>query len=327
MNERISLFLKGMVMGMAEVIPGVSGGTIAFITGIYETLINTIKAFLGPAVWRSLSSEGLAAAWKVGNVGFLLPLMLGMGTGLVSGVFVISDLLEKYPPLVWAFFFGLIIASAIFVGRQVKQWSLQTVAAIVLAAIVAYLITTVSPAQGPQTAWFVFLSGAIAISALILPGVSGSFILLLLGMYQYVIGSVKSFLETFAFDKLLVIFFFGLGCLVGLGTFSRVLSWMFKHYRDLTLATLTGFMIGSLNKIWPWRKPVLGMTESGEVVSLTPGMEIDKVIKEVNLLPAQYGLEVGESFFWLALVAMLIGFAIVFLLERVGSNNKLEVGV
>jgi len=327
MNERISLILKGMAMGMAEVIPGVSGGTIAFITGIYEKLIHTIKAFLGTTVWRTLSRDGFSETWKAGNLGFLLPLLLGMGAGLVSGVFLISDLLERYPPIVWAFFFGLIIASAIFVGRQIEKWSLQHVAAVALAAIVAYLITTVSPAEGPQTAWFVFLSGAIAISALILPGVSGSFILLLLGMYQFVIGSVKEFLQTFSFDTLIVIFFFGLGCLVGLGTFSRILSWMFKHYRDLTLATLTGFMIGSLNKIWPWRKPVLAMTESGEIVRPGPGVEMDKIIQEVNQLPAQYAAEVGEPFLWGALVMMLIGFSIVFVLERVGSRTNMQVGV
>ncbi len=327
MNERISLILKGMAMGMAEVIPGVSGGTIAFITGIYEKLIDTIKAFLGTTVWRTLSRDGLSEAWKAGNLGFLLPLLLGMGAGLVSGVFLISDLLERYPPIVWAFFFGLIIASAIFVGRQIDRWSLQQVAAVLLAAIVAYLITTVSPAEGPQTAWFVFLSGAIAISALILPGVSGSFILLLLGMYQFVIGSVKEFLQTFSFDKLIVIVFFGLGCLVGLGTFSRILSWMFKNYRDLTLATLTGFMIGSLNKIWPWRKPILAMTESGEIVRPGPGVEMDKIIQEVNQLPAQYAVEVGEPFLLGALIMMFVGFSIVFVLERVGSRTNMQVGV
>jgi len=303
MKNTLSLMLKGMAMGMAEVVPGVSGGTIAFITGIYETLIHTIKIVLSPEPWRKLLSEGLMPAWKTANGGFLLSLLLGMGLGIGLGVFGISYLLEHFPPIVWAFFFGLIIASAIYISRQVSGWNARAAAALLFGILVSYFITQASPAQGPESWWFVFLSGAVAISALILPGISGSFILLLLGMYTLVIGTVKAVLETFAFDQLLLLAVFALGCLFGLATFSRVLSWLFAHYKAVTLAGLTGFMIGSLPKIWPWRNVVqYRINSKGEQVPFL----------EDNVWPVDYA---GEPYLIWAWVAGLAGFALVFGLE------------
>ncbi len=320
-SGKLALALKGMAMGIAEVIPGVSGGTIAFITGIYETLIDTIKNILGPEVWTTLRREGLAAAWAKANGTFLSLLLAGMASGVIVGVFGISHLLENYPIMLWAFFFGLIIASAVYIGKQVKRWRYTEVLVLVAGTFLAYLITIASPAEGSTALGLVFISGVIAISALILPGISGSFILLLMGMYTIIIPTVKEALKTQAPDKLLVLGVFAAGCLIGLGVFSRILSWTFKNYHNETLALLTGFMLGSLNKIWPWRKPVLGVNEAGETVTIQPGMEIEKVIKEVNLMPGQYAAEVGDSFLLGALLAMALGMAIVFILDRLDERG------
>ena len=321
-SEIISLALKGMAMGMAEVIPGVSGGTIAFITGIYEKLLESIKNILGPEVWRSWQKDGFKAAWEKANGAFIVFLLIGMLGGIVIGVFGITYLLETYPVLLWAFFFGLIIGSAIYIGRQIPKWGMVEIIGVIAGTIIAYLITVASPAEGSNSYLMVFIAGAIAISALILPGISGSFMLLLMGMYTIIIPTVKEALKTLAPDKLITLVVFGLGCLLGLATFSRLLSWTFKHYRTPTLAILTGFMIGSLNKIWPWRKPVLGIDETGNLVNIETGMQIDKVIKEINLLPAQYQLEVGANFLPAAIICMIAGLLIVFLLEYMGRDKS-----
>jgi putative membrane protein len=318
----ISIALKGMAMGMAEVIPGVSGGTIAFITGIYEKLLESIKNILGPEAWRSWRSEGFKAAWQNINGTFLVFLLTGMAVGIVIGVFGITYLLETYPVLLWAFFFGLIIGSAIYIGRQIPKWGMIEIIAVIAGTIIAYLITIASPAEGSDSYLMVFIAGAIAISALILPGISGSFMLLLMGMYTIIIPTVKEALKTLAPDKLATLFVLGMGCLLGLATFSRLLSWTFKHYRTPTLAVLTGFMIGSLNKIWPWRKPVLGIDETGKLVNIEAGVQIEKVIKEINLLPAQYQLEVGANFLVPSILAMIAGLLIVFLLEYLGREKS-----
>ncbi len=305
----IALALKGMAMGIAEVIPGVSGGTIAFITGIYERLIHAIKNILGPELVRSFQRDGLAGVWKSVDGAFLLTLVFGMAIGVGVGVFGVSHLLENYPVLLWAFFFGLIVASAIYIGRQVERWRWQEIAVLLAGCIVAYVITVAAPAQGSGAPWFVFLAGAIAISALILPGISGSFMLLLMGMYTLIIPSLKNFLESQDMDSLIVILIFGLGCLTGLATFSRVLSWTFRNYRNLTLATLTGFMIGSLNKIWPWRNVISYRIDShGEEVPFL----------ERSVWPSQFD---GEPMILGVIILMVLGFAVVFLIDWMDSRN------
>lgn len=309
-KTNISLILKGMAMGIAEVIPGVSGGTIAFITGIYERLIESIKSILGPEVFRSFRRGGVREAWQTINGQFLVFVFLGMALGFVTGVFGVSSLLESYPVLVWAFFFGLIVASAVYIGRQVGRWHLVEVVGLVLAAILAYWITIATPAQSTDALWMVFLAGAIAISALILPGISGSFILLLMGMYTVIFPKIKDALSTFSFDSLIVVIVFGLGCLFGLATFARLLSWTFKKYHNTTLAVLTGFMIGSLNKIWPWRNVLeTRIDSSGEVVPFL----------EKSVWPAQFE---GNPQVALAIVMMLVGVLVVFLLERVDQKRE-----
>lgn len=312
LTAKLLLALKGMAMGIAEVIPGVSGGTIALITGIYEELIHTVKAVLGPSWLKAWQQEGVAGAWRAANGSFILFLLGGMAAGVIFGVFVVTHLLETVPELLWAFFFGLIIASALYVGRQVVRWGAAEMAAIVAGIALAYWISVANPAQGTEALWYVFLGGVIAISAMILPGISGSFILLLMGLYTYIIPTVKEALKTFALENLLVLGVFGTGCLIGLSAFSRVLSWTFKYYRYQTLAMLTGFMIGSLNKIWPWRNVLSYRINSrGEEVPFL----------EKNVLPAQYE---GEAMVAGVLLCVVIGFAVVFLLERMGRDQEGE---
>ena len=227
------------------------GGTIAFITGIYERLINAIKSVLGLEGIRALREGGLSGAWKAIDGFFLLFLVGGMAAGIIAGAFGVSYLLETYPEMVWAFFFGLIVASAIYIGRQVRPWNTSGILALVVGIAVAYWITIANPAGGNESPVFIFFAGAIAISALILPGISGSFILLLLGMYQFILHQTlkEGVLENQEPAALITLGIFALGCLLGLATFSRVLSWTFKRYKNTTLALLTGFMIGSLNKV------------------------------------------------------------------------------
>ncbi|MEQ9262782.1 MAG: DUF368 domain-containing protein [Owenweeksia sp.] len=250
--SQLSLVFKGMAMGMAEVVPGVSGGTIAFITGIYERLIFAIKS-VDTEFIKLLFSGKIKQAWEKIDGNFLLFLIGGMALGIGIGVFAITWLLEHHPLLIWAFFFGLILASVYVVGRDIKSWSAIPVMALIAGAVLVYYVTIAVPSSPNTSLWFVFICGAVAISALLLPGLSGSFILLLLGMYTYIIPKVKDILSG-DLSGLVVIGVFAAGCLTGLLSFSRVLTWAFKHYKNITLAFLTGLMIGSLNKVWPWQQ-------------------------------------------------------------------------
>lgn len=322
-KSQFGLALKGMAMGIAEVIPGVSGGTIAFITGIYEKLINTIKAF-SPALFGVFQKDGIGGVWREVNGIFLMTLLIGMAGGVVIGVFGVTHLLEEYPQHLWGFFFGLIIASAIYIGKQVSKWGPFEIVGLLLGTALAYYITIASPASGNEALWFVFLSGMIAISALILPGISGSFILLLMGMYTFIIPKVKEALTTFSSESLIITGVFAMGCLVGITSISRVISWMFDHYRNTTLAVLTGFMVGSLNKVWPWRiatqwidkEDVKGAILTNIDNYATP--DNLKILKEVSVLPNSF---VGEPHLIPVLILMVVGFLAVFGLEKVGSKS------
>jgi putative membrane protein len=304
MRNRLLLFLKGAAMGLAEVIPGVSGGTLAFITGIYEELLDTIKNILGPELFKAFREGGIKAVWEKANGPFLAVLLPGMAFGLIMGVFIVTKLLESFPQLLWAFFFGLIVASVWYIGKRVGKWRTPEVIGLIAAAALAFYITIAAPAQGTTSLWFILICGMIAISALILPGISGSFILLLMGMYTVIIPAVKTALTTFDATSLTILIVFAIGALIGLATFSRVLSWAFKHQRSLTMAILTGFMIGSLNKIWPWRNVLEYRTNSsGEQVPFL----------EKSVLPATYD---GEPMVLGVIVLMILGFLVVWLLDR-----------
>ncbi|MCP4439415.1 MAG: DUF368 domain-containing protein [Aureispira sp.] len=311
----ISNALKGAAMGIAEIIPGVSGGTIAFITGIYERLLNCIKAFNFSLI-KTFKESGVKGVWEAIDGMFLLTLIMGMGFGVIVGVFGVTHLLENYPEPLWAFFFGLIIASAVYIGKQIPSWRASEFVLIAIGVIVAYGITILPVGEGSKSLLYVFLAGTIAISALILPGISGSFMLLLMGMYTYIIPSIKLALKEQDPEALMVLIVFAGGCLVGLLTFARVLSWTFKNYHSPTLALLTGFMIGSLNKIWPWRIPL-------EQIQAADG-EL-KTVTESNLMPNAYDAIAGnESHLVLCIVTAIIGFAVVFLLERLDNSQPEE---
>lgn len=303
----VSTALKGMAMGMAEVIPGVSGGTIAFITGIYERLLASISSFGGNLI-GTFKSGGLKAVWSAIDGNFLVALLCGMFVGIVSGVFGITWLLDNYPPVVWGFFFALIIASSIYMIRMVESWNILSGVLLVIGIAVAYGITVLAPSAGNEALWFVFLSGCIAISALILPGISGSFILLLLGMYTIVIPAVKDMLKTFSTDSLLIVAVFGLGCITGVMVFSRLLTFVFKNFKDHTIAILTGFMIGSLNKIWPWRVCVDEAVVNGKL----------KCLKEQNIMASAYE---SEPYVMGVVLAMILGVALVWFLAKTDKSK------
>lgn len=306
-KDRALLFLKGMAMGAADVVPGVSGGTIAFITNIYETLIDSIHA-IGPKTLVILKNEGIARAWSSFNGNFLLVLFLGILTSVISLAKLITHLLDTYPVLVWSFFFGLIIVSAIFVGRQIRDWNALKLIGLVLGTAAAWQLSELTPTEVQATPVIIFFSGALAICAMILPGVSGSFILLMLGMYSYVLGAIKSL-------DIATMGIFAAGCLVGLLSFSRLLNWLLKHYHEMTMAVLTGVMLGSLNKVWPWKHTLSFRTNShGEQVPLL----------QENVTPAQFSELAGQDPQVLTGVGlMLVAILLVVSLEWVSlAGNK-----
>jgi len=315
LNQSIQLILKGFAMGIAEVIPGVSGGTIAFITGIYERLIESIKAF-HPSLIGNFRTGGLSAVWEKLNGTFLMKVIGGMVIGFGGGAFGVTYLLETYPPPVWAFFFGLIISSVIYLARQIDHWNWKTIGALVIGTLSAYFITKMMPSTGSDNPLMIFIAGFIAISALILPGISGSFMLLLMGMYSIVMGAIKGVIKTQSFEDIKVFFIFSLGALAGLMVFSRVLSWMFKQYRQITLAVLTGFMIGSLNKIWPWRNVLTTRTNS-------KGVEV--ALLEENVMPSAYEpfhLAVNDPLVLVSVISLVIGFGLVLFLSKFDDSKS-----
>jgi len=316
----VSAALKGMCMGMAEVIPGVSGGTIAFITGIYERLINAIKEVDVDAL-KMLSKFKLVKLFHKVDGFFLLSLAIGMFIGIGIGVLGIGYLLENYPAPVWGFFFGLIIASAIYIARKIDKWSVGVIGAAILGCAIALLVTYLSPTEGSDNLLWVFLSGCIAISALILPGVSGSFILLLLGMYTVVRNAAELAMTDQDVGSMITLFVFMLGCGVGLLSFARVMSFAFKNYRNVTLGLLTGFMLGSLRKIWPWRNVDQYLDkETNEVVMYSDSFA--NLPEEIQILSEQL---VGPSGYLdspmtiTTIICGVVGFAVLYgfsLLEK-----------
>jgi putative membrane protein len=317
--------LKGACMGIAEVIPGVSGGTIAFITGIYERLINAIKGFDIEAI-KLLFSFKLVDFFKKIDGFFLLSLAIGMFVGIGVGVLGIGHLLENYPAPVWGFFFGLIIASALYIGNQIKKWDFKTILILLLGFGIALGITYLSPTEGSGNLLWVFLCGCIAISALILPGVSGSFILLLLGMYTVVRNAAEVVIREQELSSVVLLLSFVLGCAVGLISFARVMSYAFKNYKDLTLGLLTGFMLGSLRKIWPWRNIDTYLNkDTGEIINHSGGSvalpEEMQILSEQLVSPSGY---FGNPLTLVTIICLLTGFFILlgfFIIDRRRSSR------
>jgi putative membrane protein len=322
--NNLLIALKGMAMGMAETVPGVSGGTIAFITGIYEKLLETIKAFK-PSLLKTWKQDGIKAVWKEINGTFLVSLLGGMVVGIGIGVVAIEKLIHLYPPVVWAFFFGLIIASIIYIGKQISKWDILTIGALILGGIIAFGITQIPIGQVNESLWFVFICGAIAVSALILPGISGSFILLIMGMYSYILHDTlkTGLIENHESGALITMIVFGLGMIVGLVTMARFLTWSLKKHKNITFALLTGFMIGALNKLWPWRVPVNVMDENDNIVEFSKGMEFDKVISEYSTSPSGYLENIGEpSFLVGVIVFFFVGLLLVLGMDYFSKNKS-----
>ena len=305
-----------MPWAAADVVPGVSGGTIAFISGIYEELIESIdKINLG--VFKVWKTDGFKTAWNSINGTFLVALFSGIAISILSLAKLIKWLLHNEPVLLWSFFFGLVLASILYIAKQIKNWSALVFVAIVLTSILSYYITLAEPFASPDSPYYLLFCGFIAIIAMILPGVSGAFILLILGAYQTAIdtinnlrdglftGNMELFKEAFINFSLLA-----LGAIVGIKVFSKLLNWMFKHKKNLTLAILTGFMIGSLNKIWPW-KQVLSTRVNSEGIKVP--------LLEKSILPTNFD---GDSQLLMASVFIIIGFFTILLLERLGKDKN-----
>ena len=295
-------------MGAADVVPGVSGGTIAFITGIYEELIDSIKSINVQNV-RLLFKKGIPAFWEAINGSFLLALASGIAFSIITLARLLKYILETHPILIWSFFFGLIVASAIYVARQISKWNFLTIILLIAGLILAYFITESTPAETPNSYWFIFLTGAIAICAMILPGISGSFIMLLMGKYEFILSVVNEL-------KIVYLLVFASGAVVGLLSFSNLLSWLLKKYHDFTVAVLAGFMIGALNKVWPWKQTIETYTNShGDL----------KPLIESNIMPTTYESLTGNSSeLLLAIVFVIIGFSLIFIIERIADYFKVK---
>ena len=290
------LMLKGIAMGAADVVPGVSGGTVAFIVGIYEELINSIKS-INPTNLKLLFSLRIAEFWKAINANFLLALVSGIAISIFSLAKLITYLLENEPVLVWAFFFGLVLSSTYFVTKTITQWDWKTYLFFVIGTVGAYFITVATPTETPNNLFFIFLCGAIAICAMILPGISGSFILVLLGKYFYIMSAVKSL-------DIVVMLVFICGAFIGITSFSNVLSFLLRRFHNTTIATLAGFMLGSLNKVWPWKETVETYVDSHGHI---------KPLVEENILP--------NTLLWEGIGLMLFGFILVYVLEKISQKK------
>lgn len=299
------LMLKGCAMGMADVIPGVSGGTIAFISGIYEELVDSIRS-IGSRSVRLLFMLRFREFWQAVNGNFLLAVFAGLLVAVFSLANVMTFLLEEHPIEVWSFFFGLIIASTLFVAREVGHWNWATVVSFLVGTGAALWITLASPAQTPDAWWFILLSGAIAICAMILPGISGAFILLLMGKYQFILSAVSNF-------DVGILLLFGVGAVAGLISFSHVLSWLLKRYHDLTVALLMGFMIGSLNKVWPWKQTLETYLDSHGTA---------QPLVERNVWPGTFESLGEPSQVGWAVVCCAGGFLLIWGIERLGDWVK-----
>ncbi|MCX7550001.1 DUF368 domain-containing protein [Xanthomarina sp. F2636L] len=323
--------LKGVAMGAADAVPGVSGGTIALISGIYEELISTISN-VNISLLKILRKEGLKPFWKALNGNFILALLIGILTSFASFMRLAKYLIEQHPILIWSFFFGLIIASIFFVGKQINKWSISTFVALIVGAFIAYYVTTLPSMASNSNPLFLFIAGSIAICAMILPGISGSFILVILGAYK----TLSDAIHDWDFKRIAI---FGLGAIVGLLSFSRVLKWLFKHYYNTTLALLTGFIIGSLNKIWPWKQSITVLNDTtGQAVTFSEisnlgtlsvyqqqinDFESYKIVTEESVWPFVYStINNGvNSQLNLAIVLIIVGFLTIFILEKVGSKK------
>lgn len=302
------LFIKGMAMGAANVIPGVSGGTIALITGIYERLINAIKSFNLSALKLLIKFRCREFA-QYTDLAFVLPVGLGLVAAVLSLAKLFAFLFRHYPVFIWAYFFGLVLASVYFVGKTVKKWYWATYISFIIGTIIAIAVTILHPAVENDNPWYLFLNGIIAIISMILPGLSGSFVLILLGNYQLVAIDGINHLNP------KVLLPFAAGAIMGLIAFSHILSWLFKNYRNQTIALLTGFILGSLSILWPWKKAVY-LLQNEQVVT-KHGKPVVSYYEKI--IPTHF-----DGNFWLAILLVILGIISIIWIEKVSDNEVSE---
>lgn len=304
LKDYLLLFAKGLAMGGADVVPGVSGGTIAFISGIYEELIDSIKAVNFDSL-KTLLKGDFKEFWQQINGNFLVVLLSGIMISLKSLASLVTYLMEQNPIQLWSFFLGLILISSIVILRQIKKWSFGVVIMGVIGIIASYYLTSLAPAQTNDSYLMIFLSGALAICAMILPGISGAFILLIIGKYQLVVGA----LSNMDYEIILV---FIAGAAAGILLFVRLISWLLHKYHNYAVAMLAGFMMGSLNKIWPWKQDLaFDINRHGEQFATI----------QKNITPNQYLEITGDSpLIMQAILFMAIGFFIVVVIEKIALS-------
>ena len=307
--------VKGACMGAADVIPGVSGGTIAFITGIYDQLIGSINSINGEAI-KLFFSGRFKEFWKHINGSFLVSLFCGILFSVLTLAGLMQYLLEHHPIQTWAFFFGLIVASSIFILKGIEGWNMKYVIFVILGIILGVVVCTLSPTQTPDALWFIFLSGAIAICAMILPGISGSFILLILGKYKFIMGAITGLTSGAAVgESMAILSVFAVGAVCGLLSFSKFLHWLLGRYHKQTLLVLAGFIIGSLVKVWPWSNMEAIVTAQFPEIADMVRATAEPVPAEIlsDYIP-QVDLQIGS-----AILFALLGFSLVTGIETAGK--------
>lgn len=302
------LILRGMAMGASDIVPGVSGGTMALILGIYEELINSIRAIGRPEFLRPALRLQIKPALQALNWQFLLAVGLGILTAIVTLAGALEWLLVHQTVYIWSFFFGLVLASAFTVSRRIPKWNVPLLLIFAVGTVAAFIIVGLVPAQTPNTWWFLILSGALASCAMMLPGISGAFILFILGKYEYVLAAVNN-------RDFLTLALVAVGAAFGLVTFAQILSWLFKRYHDMTIAVLIGLMIGSLRKLWPWKVDTAWLTDSAGNYVLDSHGEL-LVSQQINVLP-DLATQAGTIEFVLAAGLAGIGMAAIIILERI----------
>ena len=308
MNRRLLsyllIYLKGMAMGAADMVPGVSGGTIALIVGVYERLLKAVGSCT-PDKLLWLARGRIRETWQAIDGTFLVSLVAGILTSITAFANLLGYLLKEHPEMTWSFFFGLIVVSVYIVGREVQRWNIWMVLLMLVGGGFAWMITVAAPVQWSTAPLFIFLAGAIAICAMILPGISGSFILVLLGLYATILGAVRSF-------DLVMLAIFAAGCAVGMLSFARIVSWLLEHARSATMAAATGLLIGSLNKVWPWKQTISWRENSKGVL---------EPLQQNNVLPATYETLTGEPSWWVVgIVLMATAILLVIALEWIGHR-------
>ena len=299
-KSTLGIYLKGIAMGIADLVPGVSGGTIALITNIYEDLITSINHVNAKQI-LALFGANRKASWQNINGPFLLPLFLGIATSILFLSSIIGFFLEYHALALWSFFFGLIFASSILICKDVKQWSPGTIIGLIIGGLISFLISFLSPAEATQALPYLFLCGMLMIIAMILPGISGAFILVLLGAYETALETIE-LVRSFRMLGFLNLLAFGLGAITGLKLFAHWVGKLYLNYRNLLLATMSGFMFGSLYKVWPWKQFI--NVENRDQIAVLPNIEHN------------------NSELWISLLFMLIGSFVIYAFHNMSQSHN-----